>query len=370
MSILKLGLCSVCGENGAKYRCPKCETVTCSLVCSKAHKKLKNSCDGLRDKTKFVPMKNFTSMELVSDLSLLENAARYSVEKDLSNQPIKFEQKKSFQRPQGFQALQRACWRRNRCRLLGLPYHFSRHRENTSNHQSQTDTILWRITWMIPHHSEHVIYSDRISERSKLGDLIKNVLTRIDVDVKEDEISIYKTAQIKDLKILLKCEYVQPYGKMNLKRYTEMDIEKSLVWNLQEQAIVEHPTIAIVHKDHADFFVEDDGDSFVDVSKTSESNIEDEPSIFLGLNYNLDDSADDQMQSDQAKSVEKENTISIQKPPEKENKSGKEITAVQETNLPAATNQKPIENESKNNKVVSGLASLVCYGSSDDDEDS
>ena len=35
-----------------------------------------------------------------------------------------------------------------------------------------------------------------------------------------------------------------------------MDIEKSLVWNLQEQAIVEHPTIAIVHKDHADFFVE------------------------------------------------------------------------------------------------------------------
>ena len=97
----------------------------------------------------------------ILDLSLLENAARYSVEKDLSNQPIKFEQKKSFQRPQAFQALQRACWRRNRCRLLGLPYHFSRHRENTSNHQSQTDTILWRITWMIPHHSEHVIYSDR-----------------------------------------------------------------------------------------------------------------------------------------------------------------------------------------------------------------
>ena len=35
-----------------------------------------------------------------------------------------------------------------------------------------------------------------------------------------------------------------------------MDIEKSLVWNLQEQAIVEHPTIAIVHKNHSDFFVE------------------------------------------------------------------------------------------------------------------
>ena len=112
----------------------------------------------------------------------------------------------------------------------------------------------------------------------------------------------------------------------------------------------------------------DDGESFVDVTKTSESNIEDEPSIFLGLNYNLDDSADDQMQSDQTKSVEKENTIAIQKHPEKENKSEKEITSVQGTNLPAATNQKPIENESKSNKVVSDLASLVCYGSSDDED--
>ena len=106
----------------------------------------------------------------------------------------------------------------------------------------------------------------------------------------------------------------------------------------------------------------------MDVTKTSESNIEDEPSIFLGLNYNLDDSADDQMQSDQTKSVEKENTITIQKPPEKENKSEKEIISVQEKNLPAATNQKLIENESKNNKVASGLASLVCYGSSDDED--
>ena len=66
MSIKKLGVCSVCSEIDAKYRCPRCETVTCSLACSKAHKKLKNSCDGIRDRTKFVPIKDFSSMELVS----------------------------------------------------------------------------------------------------------------------------------------------------------------------------------------------------------------------------------------------------------------------------------------------------------------
>ena len=71
MSIQKLGVCGVCGKNDAKYRCPKCETVSCSLACSKAHKKLKNSCDGIRDKTKFVPIKNFSSMELVSGKNLI-----------------------------------------------------------------------------------------------------------------------------------------------------------------------------------------------------------------------------------------------------------------------------------------------------------
>merc|ERR1711971_383322 len=65
MSIQKLGTGGVCGKNDAKYRCPKCETVSCSLACSKVHKKLKNSCDGIRDKTKFVPIKNFSSMELI-----------------------------------------------------------------------------------------------------------------------------------------------------------------------------------------------------------------------------------------------------------------------------------------------------------------
>ena len=63
----------------------------------KAHKRQKGYCDGIRDKTKFVPMEQITSLELQSgkssisnfdkgilklfsfaDLSILEDAARYS----------------------------------------------------------------------------------------------------------------------------------------------------------------------------------------------------------------------------------------------------------------------------------------------------
>ena len=66
MSISKLGSCQMCKNNAAKYRCPRCETATCSLKCSKSHKKLKNFCDGIRDKTKYVKLKDFSSIELVS----------------------------------------------------------------------------------------------------------------------------------------------------------------------------------------------------------------------------------------------------------------------------------------------------------------
>jgi len=361
MSIQKLGTCGVCGKNDAKYRCPKCETVSCSLACSKAHKKLKNSCDGIRDKTKFVPIKNFSSMELVSDLSLLENAARYSVEKSKSEKPIKFEKKKSFQHPQAFQALQRACYRRNRCRLLGLPYHFSRHRENTSTYDTPNDTILWKISWMVPHHVTNIMVSDRVSERSRLGDLVKEVLKRIEGDLNEDEISVYKTTQLKDFDVLLKCEFMQTYSKENL-RYIELDTEKSLVWNLQELELVENPTIAIVHKHHSGFFVEDNEEKIVDVSQTTDSNINDEPSIFLGLNFDAD-SADDQNQPDQQpKKVQKiKGDTSIQNSASLPNHPSTAAAA-------AATKPKTLESNNKSGKSASSLSSLVCYASSEDDE--
>lgn len=62
----RLGNCDLCATNLAKYRCPRCNVVTCSLGCSRSHKKLKNYCDGLRDRTTFVPLDKFDSLDLLS----------------------------------------------------------------------------------------------------------------------------------------------------------------------------------------------------------------------------------------------------------------------------------------------------------------
>uniref|UniRef100_A0A0C9RZV4 Box C/D snoRNA protein 1 n=1 Tax=Fopius arisanus TaxID=64838 RepID=A0A0C9RZV4_9HYME len=71
----KLENCEVCAKMTAKYTCPKCEVRTCSLTCVNIHKK-ELDCDGIRDKTKFVPLNKFTDLDLLSDYRLLEEVGR------------------------------------------------------------------------------------------------------------------------------------------------------------------------------------------------------------------------------------------------------------------------------------------------------
>ena len=99
----------------------------------------------------------------------------------------------------------------------------------------------------------------------------------------------------------------------------------------------------------------------MDVSQTTESNISDEPSIFLGLNFDAD-SADDQNQPDQQpKKVQKiKGDTSIQ--------NSASLPNHPSTAAAAETNPKPLESNNKSSKSASSLSSLVCYASSEDDE--
>lgn len=58
------------------YTCPKCEVKTCCLSCVTIHKK-ELKCDGIRDRTKFIRVKDFTNTDLLSDYRLLEECARF-----------------------------------------------------------------------------------------------------------------------------------------------------------------------------------------------------------------------------------------------------------------------------------------------------
>ncbi|KAJ1675733.1 Box C/D snoRNA accumulation [Spiromyces aspiralis] len=68
-------MCQQCNCAEFKYKCPACEARTCSLACSKQHKQ-KTGCTGIRDKTKFVPRKEYDENTMMSDYTFLQDMSR------------------------------------------------------------------------------------------------------------------------------------------------------------------------------------------------------------------------------------------------------------------------------------------------------
>ena len=58
-------MCDVCKEVAVRYKCPRCLKKTCCLACVKQHKTA-DGCSGVRDKTAYVAMKQFSEMHLLN----------------------------------------------------------------------------------------------------------------------------------------------------------------------------------------------------------------------------------------------------------------------------------------------------------------
>jgi len=71
-------VCEICKEVERKYTCPRCRVSTCSLSCCRLHKE-QTMCSGVRDKTEFVPMKEFESKHLRSDYHFLDDILQTKV---------------------------------------------------------------------------------------------------------------------------------------------------------------------------------------------------------------------------------------------------------------------------------------------------
>lgn len=66
-----LPFCEICCLNEFKYKCPKCNIKTCSLICVKQHKN-KNKCSGVKDK--FNKNKELDEIDLYRDMNFINDA--------------------------------------------------------------------------------------------------------------------------------------------------------------------------------------------------------------------------------------------------------------------------------------------------------
>ncbi|KAG9433393.1 box C/D snoRNA protein 1 [Apis mellifera carnica] len=278
-SNVKIEDCEVCGENKAKYTCPKCEVRTCCLQCINIHKK-ELECDGIRDRTKFIPLKSFTDLDILSDYRLLEEVGR-TVEQ-LKRDPFK-KCTRRINLPVHLNKLRIAAIKRN-ITLQFMPQHFSKHKNNTTYLNWKSNELYWRIEWIFPQAECTKWITERALESIRLSSLLEEILypmksVKNKSDIEElnlrislnEKLQFYQAAGLYGIKVLLKAEKVV---KSNLKFY-ELDITLSLKENLENKIIIEFPIIYIILKDHSYMYeIIDTDDEDENISKyTTHNNI-------------------------------------------------------------------------------------------------
>ncbi|XP_047534034.1 box C/D snoRNA protein 1 [Vanessa atalanta] len=268
-TISRLGDCEVCGSNQALYTCPKCEVKTCCLDCVRIHKK-ELKCNGIRDRTKFIRIKDFNDTDLLSDYRLLEECARfvYSVKRD---------EKKKYTRidkelPLHLYKLKMAARKRGTV-LQFLAANFTRHAINTTKYHFKKNIITWRVEWIFPNVDTKPLKftDDQCPEQKKLSQLLDKYLNpdAMPFDGSKDLV-YYKSAGFSGVKVLLKAEKV----KGSNKKFFELDTTETLAENLSGKCIIEFPIIFVVLRDHAyNFEIITPGEEF-DLIQNKNTNVE------------------------------------------------------------------------------------------------
>ncbi|XP_052856091.1 box C/D snoRNA protein 1 [Drosophila gunungcola] len=248
-SNMRLGMCEVCAATEARYACPKCEVKTCSLPCVQIHKK-ELSCDGQRDRTKFVPLSEMTAREFMSDYCFLEECTRYA-ENRKSDQCKRFT---SDQRnlPVAQHRMQMAAKKRN-IQLRLQAANFSRHKENTTYLNWKLGRFYWRVEWLFANIPLEANSGDvarfvdaRCDEQLVLSDLILKYVDLQQETARDHRklLANHQTAGVGQLSFWLKAEGV----RRSSTRCYPLEAAKTLAENLSGRTIVEFPTIFITYE--------------------------------------------------------------------------------------------------------------------------
>ncbi|GAB1288217.1 Box C/D snoRNA protein 1 [Apodemus speciosus] len=240
---LAMSRCETCGTEEAKYRCPRCMRYSCSLPCVKKHKAAL-TCNGVRDKTAFVPLQQFTEMNLLSDYRFLEDVARTAdqVSRDTF---LKRPKRKKY-----------LFFMKNRARKQGiylrlLPSGFSKRKENSTVFDHRKQQFCWHVKLQFPQSQAEYI-ERRVPDDKTINEILKPYIDpeKSDPVIRQSRgLKAYAQSQT-GVQILMRVENMQ----QNMIRhvYYELDPYKSLLDNLRNKVIIEYPTLHVVLRGSGD----------------------------------------------------------------------------------------------------------------------
>lgn len=241
----KAKLCAMCGAQ-SKYCCPACSLRTCSLKCVSAHK-LEKQCNGVRDKTAFVDVNQFSNMNLLSDYRFLEEVARTVDNAERARRKQGFFQPKRL--PINLAKLKKAAEHRKTL-LHIMPKVFSRRKVNTTYLRYSDNVIFWKIEWSFPQIGESFC-DDKVDEKTSINNCLDKYLSPDNSSLEiQEKLSYFQALGHKGVCVLLKKEK----GPANDTRFFELNKNKSLKENFANKEITEYPTLFVIGKEHRHVF--------------------------------------------------------------------------------------------------------------------
>ncbi|KAM9324681.1 box C/D snoRNA protein 1 [Gastrophryne carolinensis] len=246
---ISLSSCETCGCEEAKYKCPRCMKHSCSLPCVKKHK-VDAACSGVRDKTAFVSLSTFSDINLLNDYRFLEDTGRVADGASRDPAPHRNTSNKFLN------------YMKNRARKHGiclklLPVGFSKRMENSTFYSKKEQRFYWHLKLLFPQCKAEYI-EKRIPDNQTLCEILKKYIDPAESDPTiRQRLKQYVTSP-SDVKVFMEAEKTKPGEK----RYYMLDVNRSLLENLQKKTIMEFPTLHVALKDFTEYTALADQDTF------------------------------------------------------------------------------------------------------------
>lgn len=243
IDVARLGKCEVCNFNEAKYTCPKCEVKTCRLECIKIHKKELN-CDGIRDKTKFIPLKQITESDLMSDYIFLEDCTQYaSARRTDKLKTFTAHNSRTFVTSKIAKLKKATAESDRQITLEMLLPNFDKHKTNTTLYDWKSKVIFWRIEWRFIDEKTIIAFDEKCNETETMTSLMSKYFENKNVN---EPLERFREQGLEKLTLLLKAEGIRKCQN----RFFPIDLSKTLKENLFKRTIVEFPVIYVVFNEN------------------------------------------------------------------------------------------------------------------------
>lgn len=223
---------------------------TCRLECLRIHKKELN-CDGIRDKTKFIPLKNINENDLVSDYLFLESCTNYASARRTDKIKRFTAHKHSLPIPL-MKLKKTAADSERQIKLNFLLPNFDKHKTNTTHYDRTSKVIMWCIEWRFINANKTIV-DENCSEINSMTELITKYF---DYRSSISSLAQYRTNGLSNVALLLKAEAI----RKSQHRFYLMDKTKTLQENLRGKTIVEYPVVYVIFSSQIqDYDVINDG---------------------------------------------------------------------------------------------------------------